>query len=668
MKSSYFTKSAFKRSLECVTQLYYHNNPDIYCNASLDDEFLLALVKGGYQVGELAKYYLCDNPTTDLITIDTLNYEQALKQTQEALQQSGKVIISEAAFKYENLFIRADLLVRDGNIISVYEVKAKSYDSTENFLNSKSTAVSSNWVEYLYDIAFQRFVIRNALKGHDVKIKSHLLLVNKDVVADVDGLHQNFKVYSDKGRIKVVAQEGLSRKDLGSPILVPVNTDEICNLIETEFNVPTDLNPTISFEEFIWKVADIYVKNEKINTPLGSKCKACSFYTDSKDSADKKDGFLECWKSTMKLPEINRALVTELWNGLSGPRSYVNELVASGKYFLHSVEERDIIPAAKSNKNIFGLTPHDRRMEQIIREKKQTLESYFDADGIKSEMQNWTFPLHMIDFETSAVAVPFFKGLRPYEGVAFQFSHHTIDKNWNVRHETQFLSFEPGVFPNFEFVRRLRNALSKDNGTIFRYHSHENSYLNMIYRQLNSRADTPSDKKELMDFIQEITHDKSRKHVGVRDMVDLYKLVLQYYYSPTAKGSNSLKQILPAIIAESDFLQKKYGTTGLYGKGKEVHSLNFDDHIWIKPELNNNPYKSLPKVFENYEQETLDLLVKDMEEVADGGTAMTAYNYLQFSEIPLEQRKRIADSLLKYCELDTLAMVMLVEGWKAMLK
>ncbi|MDQ3050366.1 MAG: DUF2779 domain-containing protein, partial [Bacteroidota bacterium] len=127
---------------------------------------------------------------------------------------------------------------------------------------------------------------------------------------------------------------------------------------------------------------------------------------------------------------------------------------------------------------------------------------------------------------------------------------------------------------------------------------------------------------------------------------------------------NSLKQILPAIIADSEFLKNKYGRAGVYGIEKEVMSLNFEDHIWINPEAGNNPYKTLPRVFEEFDPETLDLLVKDMEELADGGTAMMAYNYLQFSEIPEEQRKSIGNALLKYCELDTLAMVMLLEGWK----
>ena len=35
---------------------------------------------------------------------------------------------------------------------------------------------------------------------------------------------------------------------------------------------------------------------------------------------------------------------------------------------------------------------------------------------------------------------------------------------------------------------------------------------------------------------------------------------------------------------------------------------------------------------------------------------------LQFSDIPEEKRLRYRESLLRYCELDTLAMVILVEG------
>lgn len=39
-------------------------------------------------------------------------------------------------------------------------------------------------------------------------------------------------------------------------------------------------------------------------------------------------------------------------------------------------------------------------------------------------MKKWTYPLHFIDFETYLGAVPLFKGNRPNEEIAYQFSHH----------------------------------------------------------------------------------------------------------------------------------------------------------------------------------------------------------------------------------------------------
>ena len=40
---------------------------------------------------------------------------------------------------------------------------------------------------------------------------------------------------------------------------------------------------------------------------------------------------------------------------------------------------------------------------------------------------------------------------------------------------------------------------------------------------------------------------------------------------------------------------------------------------------------------------------------------MTAYAYLQFGDLESNLRESIKKSLLKYCELDTMAMVMIFE-------
>ena len=307
-------------------------------------------------------------------------------------------------------------------------------------------------------------------------------------------------------------------------------------------------------------------------------------------------------------------------------------------------------------------------MEQITRVKNKTMESYFDKKGLKKEMESWKYPLHMIDFETSMPALPFHKGRHPYEGIAFQFSHHIVEKTGDVRHAGQFLSFESGIYPNYDFVRALKSQLENDEGTIFRYHNHENTYLNIIARQLDEDQNPPKDRDALKNFIRDITNwkedisGKGESKQGKRSMIDLYKLVLNYYYSPYAKGSNSIKDILPAIIQESDFLKAKYSKP-IYGRSKQVTSLNFDEHVWIDPKYNMDPYKTLPKLFEDYDTDQLDKFFGGFDELADGGAAMTAYNYLQFSHIPIDQREKLKEGLLRYCELDTMAMVMILEGW-----
>ena len=74
---------------------------------------------------------------------------------------------------------------------------------------------------------------------------------------------------------------------------------------------------------------------------------------------------------------------------------------------------------------------------------------YLDTTLVRNAMSGWRFPYHFIDFETAAVALPFHAGMRPYQSVAFQFSHHVMDANGEIRHVGQFLCAEPGVFPNY---------------------------------------------------------------------------------------------------------------------------------------------------------------------------------------------------------------------------
>jgi hypothetical protein len=170
------------------------------------------------------------------------------------------------------------------------------------------------------------------------------------------------------------------------------------------------------------------------------------------------------------------------------------------------------------------------------------------------------------------------------------------------------------------------------------------------------------DSKDLIDFIETITNRKegNRKIEGVRTMVDLCEVYKSYYYDPQTKGSNSIKAVLPALLKRSTYLQNKYAQP-ISQIG--LNSKNFGaEHIWlqVKDGQIQDPYKTLPPVFEEWSNDELDQL-SDVEDLNNGGAALTAYGFMQYSDMSEEERLQLAKALKRYCELDTLAMVMLYE-------
>lgn len=663
MMHRYLTKSRFKLALECPTKLFYTRKKE-YPDSMSKDPFMEALAEGGFQVGELAKCYY---PRGHDIT--TLDYEEAIEQTDFLLQQED-VVIFEAAFRYENLFIRADIVEKTGNRIKLIEVKSKSFDGDDqDFIGKRSGSIKPAWQPYLFDVAFQKYVINKAKPNYQVK--AYLMMADKTKLATVNGLNQKFQLFKnedDRAYCKVVGDVLLT--SLGEEILVKQNVDSLVEMIHGG-EQKSNFQHGYDFEDWIMYLSDQYAKDIKINIPIHKGCGSCQFIcTPEDEKRGMKSGFKECWreKASFADSDFERPLIFELWKGGMGSKDIITSLIEKKSYFLNEIEESDY--ASKSKAVYSALSPTERRTVQIDKCRDGDMQPYVDIEGLRSEMAKWEFPLHFIDFETSSVAIPFNAGRRPYEGIAFQFSHHQVEEDGKITHKGQYLNTAQGQFPNFDFVRALKNELDQDEGTIFRYAAHENTFLNMIYRQLKDSSE--EDKHTLMEFIQTITksgNDSTEKWQGARNMVDLLEMVKNYYYHPIMKGSNSIKVVLPAVLNASSLLQDKYSKP-IYGIGKEISSLNFDEIVWLSKDEDGeiiNPYKLLPDIFDGVSEEEMDKYVTNSK-LADGGAAMTAYAKMQFTQMTGTERQKIADGLLRYCELDTLAMVFIWEHWSELIK
>lgn len=651
----FLTKSRFKLGHECPTKLFYTTKKDEYADANECDEFLRSLAEGGLIVGELAKLYFPNGHD-----VDTLDSERALEET-NALLANDTATIFEAAIRHGNLFIRVDVLIKNGDNLELIEVKSKALDTNApDPFRTNSGKILSSWKPYILDVAFQAYVMRNAFPNYGVS--SHLMCVDKHQPCTVDGLNQKFRIKTlDNRRKSVVPVAGIAIEDVCPRVLTRRCLDDhVSQIFQTEFTGR-------SFEGYVQWLSDNYQRDEKIPPTIGKQCNGCEFRcSDDGRAQGLKDGFRECWSAVLgwQDTDFDEPLIFDL-NAF--PRT--QRCIEDGKVRLRDLSEADL---GASSDNRPGLSASERRALHVQSVREDWRESYLDKINLRTEMASWSFPLHFIDFETVTPAVPIHIGLRPYQNIAFQFSHHTVQADGGVCHATDYLNKTPGVFPNFDFLRKLKAALERDNGTIFRYADHENTVLSHIIDQLNSFGQDEDDDEELVEFAKSITHSTSgnpNPWRGERDMVDLRRLVARYYFHPLMKGSQSIKYVLPAILNDSDFLKQKYSQP-IYGSNESgIVSQNFNNQIWVSfdGETVIDPYSLLPDIFNEISNQKWRFL-EESNSIREGGAAMTAYSRLQYEDLPDDYRQQLRTGLLKYCELDTLAMVMIYEGWREMLK
>ena len=153
------SKSRFIAGLQCHRRLY------LECfNRDLADEIgetQQAIFNAGTSVGELATNLYSGGI---LIKEDHLHHEEAVGSTKSALSDTSIQAIFEAAFLYDDIRIRADLLPRvNGNTFDLIEVKS----------------TTSTKEEHKFDVAIQLYV----LEGSGIKVERACLChVNNEYV------------------------------------------------------------------------------------------------------------------------------------------------------------------------------------------------------------------------------------------------------------------------------------------------------------------------------------------------------------------------------------------------------------------------------------------------------------------------------------------------------
>ncbi|BAF73238.1 DUF2779 domain-containing protein [Sulfurovum sp. NBC37-1] len=115
------SKSQYIRGLQCYKSLWlYKHQPELRQKPDVQTE---SLFETGCEVGDLAKELF---PNGIEITFNSDNFNGMIAKTKELIE-SGAEVIYEATFMEDGIFAMADILVRNGNIWDIYEVKASTY-------------------------------------------------------------------------------------------------------------------------------------------------------------------------------------------------------------------------------------------------------------------------------------------------------------------------------------------------------------------------------------------------------------------------------------------------------------------------------------------------------------------------------------------------------------
>ena len=710
------TKSLFKTATTCPRKLRYATNPHLYprradtssLQSSLADEgrkFELYCRARHYGSGvEIGGNRLLGGSSLEFGAgnVNDAVVDELVEQTRSVLfdgaiatdsttTASAKITIFEGAIRHKNYYVRADVLQYDPdtNTITLIEIKAKSWDSgkaaaKDNPMVGKRGSIKSGFLPYIHDVAFQKMVLQGAYP--QCHVEAYLMMPDKSKRTSLNNLNRLVGDLrrgdvsgndDDSGTAAIHARELIANSDEDLTALVDV-TDLVDQAIEDILIFPGCKDETFVAAAEEWAAGLVIPENEDGNTsvdakppPIGSHCKTCEYRLNSGevDAATLSDtngmsGFATCWKEATGLdPDAFQkgSAVIDLWNG---SKKDLNRFIDNGKYRLSDLTNEDLgftddgveMKKTKSTKSSSlkdgtgGMSRSRRQLYQAkgfpMKRSSSSLSeaSYLlDAEYLLNEMETWKYPYHFIDFETAAPALPYFAGMTPFDMIAFQFSHHVLHEDGRVEHVSQFLHAEPGHSPNNAFLGALGEAVGDCRGSVFRWGIHENTVLKSLLR--NSEDENIS--KQLQPLLQG----------GSRAMVDQMKTATLGYFVSGSDGSSSIKRLLSPTLQSSARLEQCYGTPS-------YSSHNFTDIQWFQRvvEGGHGKVKDPYSILTEYESSLMST------NVTDGGAAIAAYNVLQSNSIIPEERTAIEASLLRYCELDTLAMVMIVQAWQGFLE
>jgi len=371
---------------------------------------------------------------------------------------------------------------------------------------------------------------------------------------------------------------------------------------------------------------------------VGMKCKACEFNVPGQAS-----GYDLCWGTQAR---AEHHLFT-LWHLGSmeyrqpGTVRRIVELTAPRAPRITDLQDEDVAGDGELQRGW-------KRQIMAVRTGRPFISPEIVRDAatlMRCKPEN--YPLFFLDYEGTRCALPSAPGCRPYGQVAFQWSCHVIDNPGASPRHVEWLDTE-NENPNLGFLESLRKLLG-EQGTIY----HWAEYEVVVTQELANEIRGDESKADLVSWVDRNwgTNAKAKKlAVKSERCLDLLEISRGHFYDPDMKGSHSIKKVLP-VVWKNPAIQKLFPKYSVDQHGQAVKS----------------PYDALPALtLQDSKDNALDLSkVDELDIVKNGPGAMLAYEHIRYGLAASDQaaRKAMRRQLMRYCELDTAAMVMVWKYW-----
>lgn len=408
--------------------------------------------------------------------------EYAVQTTKDSVFENGSKVgeLAKGLFgKYEDIEFNEDL-----NIM---------IEKTQGVLKNKPNIIAEASFNYNNNNFCSVDILKNDVDGVEIyEVKSSTEVHN----VYLDDASYQYYVLSHLGlNVKKVCIVYINNQYIREEELEINKLFNIEDITDIAKSKQEEINNNI---EMINKYMEEHDENNEPITDIGIKC------SDPYDC--------EFWEyCTRDLPRPN---VFDIAGGMRKDKKF--EKYYEGKISFEDLQYENLNP---------------KYLEQIDFELND-LEPKIDVDAIRYIMNSLKYPLYFIDYETFQLAIPEYKGTKPYQQLPFQYSLHIIkEKGVPIEHK-EFLA----EIDDKDFIRHFAENMIKDmpeNGSVIIY----------------NKSFEPARNNEIATMYPDLKDEMDRINGNIVDFLEPFKQ--RKYYTKEMHGSASIKAVLPALYPDN---------------------------------------------------------------------------------------------------------------------